>query len=193
IYTDGDNPARDLHGLRDLLQAPGFAMHDAGHFHLTNSAFVAARNHPVIDLYLKTLESNYGLRQDELNPEEWLVPNTRGVHSYFYVKNPSGRIRRRSVMERTGSDAFLSALENAGFVGPALELIPRISVAQLPRENPDSWASSAPRPSAPEQTVDVLQHAVTGLIRDLGNRRGDLNLLAVAPLIEGLPDPAAGW
>ncbi|WP_197519029.1 glycosyltransferase, partial [Mycobacterium sp. 1482292.6] len=25
IYTDGDNPARDLHGLRDLLQAPGFA------------------------------------------------------------------------------------------------------------------------------------------------------------------------
>jgi hypothetical protein len=39
----------------------------------------------------------------------------------------------------------------------------------------------------------VLQHAVSDLIWELRNRRGDLNLAAVAPLIEGLPDPAAGW
>jgi hypothetical protein len=189
IYTDGDNEIRSAHGFRSLLRAPGFALHANGKF-LNNSAMVAARHHPFIKAYLKQIATNYNSVQDHLAPQNHNVGNTRDEHRRHYLPPGPQAFRRRSILERTGPDNVASV---ASELHLGREQIPRIPTDQLRMGTAHTWTSTAPRRHPPEQTLKVLQHAISGLIWDLRNRQGDLNLVAVAPLIEGLPDIAAGW
>jgi hypothetical protein len=186
IYTDHDNEVHSLEGLRNLLQAPGFAVHGVVGGSVSNSAVLAARGHPLIGSLLKKIAANYELHQDQLDPTVHDVGNSRQEHQDHYFG--ARRLRRRSIIERSGP-----VVSTAVALGLSDEQIPRIAGDQLEQGDAKTWLSTNPRRSPPEQTVTVLQHAVSGLIRDLGNRRGDLNLAAVAPLIRGLSDPATGW
>ncbi|BBX39881.1 WXG100-like domain-containing protein [Mycobacterium simiae] len=191
IYTDHDNQVRRLDGLRNLLGAPGFALHSGGGSIPNNSALLAARGHPFVKRYLERIKTNYQRFQDQLHPNVHdFVANTPQAHHETYVRNPALAIRRRSVIERTGP---LNFSEVAGSFNLHDVDVPRIRSDQLSVGSAHTWLSTKPRRFTPEQAPKVLEHAVSGLIWDLRNRRGDLNLAAVAPLIEGLPDPAAGW
>lgn len=172
-------------GLRSLLGAPGFAINAES---VNNSALFAARKHPFVKHYLETVANNYGLRQDELAPDVHTAGNSRADHQAHYVGHLYAR--RRSVMERTGPVNLRTVVEDLGF--PELRM-PRIPTEWVQDGYANTWLRTAPRLVPSEQTVAVLQHAISGLVWDLRNRRGDLNLAAVAPLVEGLHDPAAGW
>ena len=189
IYTDGDNAVHGLDGLRNLLSAPGFAVHAAAP-QVNNSALLAARGHPFVKAYLHQVADNYRLRQDELAPSKHAVGNSLQAHREHY--RDGNVFRRRSVMERTGPNNVFTVAHSLGI---EVSRIPRIPLDQIEMGSAASWFVPEPRAGhvPPEQATAVLQHAVSGLIWDLRNRRGDLNLVAVAPLINSLPNPAAGW
>ncbi|WP_301148655.1 glycosyltransferase [Mycobacterium simiae] len=187
VYTDHDDTVHRVDGLRSLFGAPGFAV-SAEAPNLGNSPLLAARKHPFVKRYLETLASNYRLRQDELAPDVHTAGNSRQEHHAHYLGQ--WNTRRRSVMERTGPVNLGTVADDLGV--PNLRM-PRIPSELVEYGQANTWMSTAPRRFPPEQTVAVLQHAISGLVWDLRNRRGDLNLAAVAPLVEGLHDPAAGW
>ncbi|OBA57210.1 hypothetical protein A5647_24340 [Mycobacterium sp. 1100029.7] len=191
IYTDHDNQVRRLDGLRNLLGAPGFALHSRGEGIPNNSALLAARGHPFVKQYLDKIKSNYKKLQNQLHPEvHGFIDNTAKAQHENYVLRPELVIRRRSVTERTGPFNFRDVTESLSLNDAD---VPRIRTDQLNMGSAHTWLSTKPLRFTPEQAPKVLQHAISGLIWDLRNREGDLNLAAVAPLIEGLPNPAAGW
>jgi hypothetical protein len=190
VYTDHDNEVRRLHSMRNLLAEPGFALHSSGRGLPNNSAILAARRHPFIRRYLEAISDNYRLSQHELQPQAHHVENSMAAQREKYVAQKAFAIRRRSVTERTGPFNLDTVIAGLGLTR---QQVPRISTDQLSMGTAHTWLSTKPRRFPPEQTPRVLQHAISGLIWDLRNRPGDLNLAAVAPLIEGLPNPAAGW
>ncbi|MFP1155241.1 hypothetical protein ACK280_24655 [Mycobacterium sherrisii] len=191
IYTDHDNQVRRVDGMRDLAAAPGFALHSHEGRIPNNSALLAAREHPFIKRYLDKIKTNYELRQDQLHPNvHGSVANNVEAHHDKYVSRPASAIRRRSVIERTGPFNFKDITESLN-LNPAD--VPRIRTDHLQMGSAHTWLSTKPLRFTKEQTQKVLEKAVSGLIWDLHNRQGDLNLAAVEPLIEGLPDPKAGW
>jgi hypothetical protein len=190
LYTDHDNTIHGLEGVAALVRAPGFAIHGDVEA-VNNSAFLAARRHPFVRAYLDRLGKNYELRQDQLAPDEHRVKNSRLQQHFHYLEQGLvPRLRRLSVIERTGPDN-LSGVVNDLRIDPAS--LSFISDDRIEGGAANTWASGSPRENLPNQTLSVLQHAVSNLIWDLKNRRGDLNLIAVAPLIDGLATPDAGW
>ncbi len=187
IYTDGDNAFHDLAGLSKLLGVPSFAAHQDPPA-INNSALLAARGHPFISRYIEVIAGSYKLRQDELDPGAHEVGNSRVGHGAHY--SGVSAFRRLSTMERAGPVKVQAVIDSFGLTGYQ---VPRIPSDRVGVGGAASWLGDAPRQYTSEQTAGVLQHAISGLIWDLKNRRGDLNLAAVAPLINGLADPAAGW
>ncbi|MFI7605000.1 hypothetical protein ACIBTV_07735 [Micromonospora sp. NPDC049366] len=189
IYTDGDNPVHSLTGLRELLRPPGFGVH-ANPPGLNNSALFMPRGHPFMTRYLEMISSNYRLRQDELYPEAHFVGNSLADHHAHYIQVSEQSYRRRSTMERTGPITLASVAMSLGIPN---DQIPRIPSTSLAVGAANTWQSVVPRRLHPEQATHALENAVSGLVWGLTNRRGDLDLVSVAPLIQGLQDPDAGW
>jgi hypothetical protein len=208
VYTDGDNEFVSLAGLRELLGSRGFGVHryvtpDVGY---GNSALLAARGHPFVRIYLDLLYWNYGYTQPQLYVHRQLydtggqlhtrayraAPNTRPAHEDVYMRNPHAWARRSSVGGRTGPDNLAELAVRTGH-GIPVEF-PPITEAQLVLGTAGSWLGGAPGPRyGPDQDLPMLRHAISYLVRDLVNRVGDLNLIAVSPIIERLHDPARGW
>src|SRR6266545_750194 len=197
IYIDGDNPVVSLDGIQDLLDPPGFAIHRTVRpegVGTSNTALLAARGHPFAGLFLEQIGENYRYTQPDLSSYGRDLPNTRQAHADAYLREPEGWLRRRSVMERTGSYNLFDLAARTGYVLPAH--FPAITEDQVVHGAGLSWAgdsTAAAPPFRDDEVVRMLQHAISYLVWDLINRHGDLNLVAITPIIERLPDQALGW
>ncbi|MET7751574.1 toxin glutamine deamidase domain-containing protein [Micromonospora sp. NPDC005367] len=198
IYTDVDNEFRSLVGLRELFDGEGFAVHTRG---VANSAFLAARRHSFIEAALSTIQRNYGITQPALYqnqrwPYEHSEQDTNRV-----VRTRYGALRRHSIVLRTGPLSLLETVQRHGYregaqpgYFPGLPNLER----QLTVGSAGSWRRTE-RPLSANRTWStgsegwVAIRVVSTLLRHLRNRPGDLYLTAVAPVIDGTPNPRAVW
>ncbi|HYS36049.1 MAG TPA: TcdA/TcdB catalytic glycosyltransferase domain-containing protein, partial [Pseudonocardiaceae bacterium] len=199
VYSDPDNDILTLDGLDDLLRGPGFAVHDPDRGGVGNSALLAARWHPFPDYLLERLAWNYRRDQAALYDDRPGYDGTTQEESQDLLSSDERRLRRYSIMMRTGPynlTAVFDALEYERGADAAYQYVPRIQQFAMGSDN--SWvpAGSPLLPSRrypAKQAVVVLAKAAATLIRELRNRRGDLHLTLVAPVINGLPEPDAAW
>ncbi len=199
LYSDGDNRLVSLDDLRDVFNQYGFAVHASDDSpKWNNSALLAARQHPFARRYLDAIERNYALTQADLLGPERVRPPVR-VQNAEWVTNYGLRLLRHSVLFRTGPFVFRDVVP--GWAGAeetvAFEYLPTVTQAQITMGRASSWGTwsplDPPRRYGPAAVAQVARDATATLIRELYNREGDLHLTYVAPVIAGLPDPAAAW
>src|SRR6266545_1563882 len=155
--------------------------------------------------WLDRLDQTYGYTQPELHVhrlrydrDDWYtpaaeVPNTSQAHADAYLRHPARLRRRRSNMVRAGADNLAELAVVTGYGTP--QEFPGINhPEQLIIGAAHSWLGGTPAPRhGPDQVLVMVQHGISHLIWHLHNRLGDLNLVAIAPIIERLHDPARGW
>ncbi len=189
LYSDPDNRVTDVAGLLRLAQRVDLAIgYESGM--LNTGMLLAVRGHRFVSGYLDHIEGNYDVPQPELLPDT--VGTTRAENA-SWLQIPDQTVRRTSVMGRTGPDNLSRVLAKTGYEGanaPAL-------ITQFVDGRAHSWVPPVsldpPRRYTEADVPAVLVRVVATLIRGLFNRDGDLHLTAVAPVINGLPDPAAAW
>ncbi|MCW2883138.1 MAG: hypothetical protein JWQ95_7238, partial [Sphaerisporangium sp.] len=199
-YNDLDNEFITFDGLEDIFSGPGFGVHHDGAGY-GNSGFFATRRHIAIREFKRQQAMNYSISERALYWNDAKLRDTRNIYSLtsrsgneLIVTSGVSRARRYSVIKRTGPDIIRhvsSALEyDDGY-------LPRVS--QFTMGSANSWMPRqgsplrAPRTYAAQDVGWVLQRVISTLVRGLYDRDGDLHLTAVAPVINGLPDPAAAW
>ncbi|MFD0785842.1 hypothetical protein ACFQZ8_18210, partial [Micromonospora azadirachtae] len=191
-FDDETSAPAWLDEVMTLFQQDGYAVHahpDRGL--VGNSSLLASRGHPFFLRYLERLEANYGKTQRALVP----IPDdeTREA-AEIWVRQPMLRPRRHSVMSRTGPDNLRGLSQDVGHRRPFPDL-PHLRHLGMGTAN--SWMSRRPfdaqRAYLPHEVPEVLARITATLIRGLHNREGDLHLTGVAPVVNGLPDPAAAW
>ncbi|MFG1882902.1 hypothetical protein [Micromonospora sp. NPDC049102] len=212
IGIDGDNVLRETSALIRLFKEHGFALErfrkstqplQAGTVRrwgfLNNSSMMLARKHPVAKILSGLLQENYTRRLDEMNPGSHRIADDENAQIEYYVKKRSRHLAR-SITERSGPPNIERLARAIGHDGSSLPAITQKQISTgfahtwIPELHPRSQASGDVDTRAVQEPVlPALQRAVTYLIRELRNRKGDLHLLAVEPLITDLPDPAAAW
>lgn len=200
LYSDGDNKLVSLDGLQDVFSQLGFAVHSPapGADQMNNSVLLAARRHPYPRRALDAIERNYALTQADLLGPQVVRRQTR-ADNVAWVTEPAQIIRRNSVLQRTGpaahADVALAvwAASSRGYC----TVLPVVTPEQLTMGDGNSWIPQSPlappRRYGQEEVAEVTRDVAATLIRELENRDGDLHLTYVAPVISGLPDPAAAW
>ncbi|WP_204292496.1 scabin-related ADP-ribosyltransferase [Micromonospora gifhornensis] len=213
VYTDGDN----------YLSAQSLAQHESGMPNwlanvdrlfvergfgalippysnartYANAGFVGTRGHPFFHLYADRIAERYQRTQYELLPHS----RTDREWSETQVKNKHMAARRHSIMARTGPDLLDKLARDLGFrastmVGIVKQGPPLPTLDTIEMGDAGSWKAGS-EPFAPrrqfQDEIPVLSRVAATLIRDLYNRDGDLHLTAVAPVVNGLPEPAAAW
>ncbi|MEW2444550.1 OTU domain-containing protein [Micromonospora marina] len=191
VYTDGDNPflgapAMD-HDVRTAIEGRGYAVHRVGDG-VNNSASVAVRGHPLVAALLRRMADNYE------QPQRRLITARRQGRAGNAAYTGRGSFRRHSIINRTGPGNLIRIRQWGGHAS-AGEL-PSLTGFQIGSAH--SWLPGRdPLAPADRWTADdpprVLRAIVAALVRDLYNREGDLHLTRVAPLVNGLTDPPAGW
>jgi hypothetical protein len=199
-YNDLDNELTTLDGLEDVFHGPGFGVHYDGEGY-GNSGFFAARRHVAIREFKKLHERNYRITERALYRDDAnfraardLYGLTSRLENEWLVSSGMSRARRYPVMKRTGPDIIRH-------VSAALDYddgrLPRVGNFTMGTAN--SWV---PRQGSPLRAArayteadvpGVLRRVIATLVWDLQNRDGDLHLTAVAPVVNGLPDPQAAW
>ncbi|MEU3516876.1 glycosyltransferase [Streptomyces sp. NPDC006654] len=184
IYIDGDNRLHDPAGAFVAVSSPeGYGIDNTG-YTLGNSAMAIPRKHPFAELYLTQIGRQYALSQYELMydladvaPEEFATSQ--------------GRIRRNSVMQRTGPDVINTLARELGVGLPPLEGVHTASALSWlePPEQPTAGRLAAGR----RETLRLAQAVVQTLVRGLHNRIGDLHLTQVDPVISRHPQPEVIW
>ena len=198
IYTDQDNLILKAGSqldteIAEIFKVAGAAGHrfaDDERRRLNNSAIMAARSHPLSRVMLDLIAENYKFDQFDLY-DEGPTPNTPEAlarEAAAWTKEDAS-LWRRSILLRTGPEALESLdVHNAL---PDLNGILRMGGAHSWRP-PASFQAWRPYRSVADEDF-VVQRVVATLVRGLYNRRGDLNLAAVAPVVLGLRDPFAAW
>ncbi|MFG1883597.1 hypothetical protein [Micromonospora sp. NPDC049102] len=202
IGMDGDNVLHNTRGLRAAFSHYGFALEALSTLGgVGNSAMMSARWHPVTVKLIELLRKNYTLHVDQLSPSFHRIADNEADQSKFYAKDRSSRYRARSIMERSGPDNITLLLGPP--TGHHFDSIPAIDTRHFKMGRAHTWLPEQHREpevlgnvnngAAQARVLPALQRAVTYLIRELANRKGDLHLLAVEPLIKDLPNPTAAW
>ena len=105
LYIDGDNAIAHLNELADVFHSPEAATLSPtltdGDIVVGNDVIVAPRQHPLADHVLDLIKDNYTKTQDQL----YLQFDTP-THSEEWVTSKFHRLRRNSVMVRTGPTAI---------------------------------------------------------------------------------------
>jgi hypothetical protein len=190
VYTDGgDNtlPAAEnlVRDIETRLRHNGYAIaHDQGR---TNAAMFGTARNAFFEAYIHTIRERYAVKQDNLYP---LVAQTDRESNRIWAEEAQQRIRRNPLMQRTGPDA-LTDVERK-LPNKSIDLFSSFKIggqqSWLPPLNLDP-----PRQFTPGEAPAVLLRVVAELGRGMLDRDGDVHLTAVAPIINGLPDPAAAW
>ncbi|MGW1412670.1 TcdA/TcdB catalytic glycosyltransferase domain-containing protein [Streptomyces sp. NPDC002403] len=190
VYLDGDNLFEHPEFLEEVLKSrEGYGIdldEDSGT--IGNSALAMPMNHPFATVYLDEIKKRYGKSQRDLMPPE--------VHSadISYFATPQGRIRRNSVMERTGPAVLNGVARQIGIDSAAFPSLPGVitnsSLTWL--DKPESGPQDAPAPGRPE-TLRTAQLFIQSLVRDLYNRDGDLHLTAADQALHGHPQRDLLW
>ncbi|CAM5572467.1 hypothetical protein SFUMM280S_00884 [Streptomyces fumanus] len=145
------------------------------------------KGHPFAGLYLEQIKQLYTVPQAELMSDLSEVPPEA-------FTTGQGRIRRNSVMMRTGPGVINVLAWNLGI---ASEDLPRFGGIQV--DSALSWIDPPDRPAEETavpgraDTLRVAQMVVQTLVRDLHNRQGDLHLTQVAPVVSRHPQPDLLW
>jgi hypothetical protein len=211
-----DGESRWISEIAHVISTDGFAIQRGdlvatdgsltpGH---NNAVLMSARNHPALLELLRQIATNYRRTQDDLIAENDRYGAQTRDQAEVWVRERMLRPRRFSVMVRTGPDVLIRWAERMGLSDeselPGLFSWQMLSAASWIRDvNP----FAAHRRYNVAEEPGVLMRVVATLIRSLRNRydrdlaghwnlaprRGDLHLTSVATVINGLPDPAAGW
>ncbi|MGC4857219.1 hypothetical protein ACLQ24_28595, partial [Micromonospora sp. DT4] len=199
IGIDGDNVLLSTTELRDVFSNHGFALEYFLGDSFGNSAMMFARRHPAAEKLIGFLQQNYTLHLDELGPARHNVGDNESAQIDFYARKHS-RYIARSIMERSGP---MNIRQLLAAIGHDKDSVPKIVQQHIRTGEAHSWMPELDRESGALGGVHTgavqvpgwpaLLRAVTYLVRELENRKGDLHLLAVEPLIKDLPDPTAAW
>ncbi|MFI5635694.1 glycosyltransferase [Streptomyces sp. NPDC051664] len=175
---------------------------------IANSLIIAPARNRFVDAYLRIVRRNYTLDQAQIFQRIEKREERDGV-----VSNRRHVFRRNSVVYRTGPFVVQDVEEESGIspfpvlnhywrqgnswfdfhdVIKALDP-PAPSAPQTNRQDELHLAKSQPAVLSVTEVDQRLVRVTATLVRDLFNRSGDLNLTQVAPLVERLPDPGAGW
>ncbi|WP_074975785.1 hypothetical protein [Amycolatopsis regifaucium] len=193
LYMDGDDILHDPDVLLNVHESPegyafgGIRVGDSRVLS-NNSPLAMAKGHPLAWLYLVQLEQNYDQTQLEI------FPAMLATASKEFYATPQGRLRRNSVLQRTGPDTFFKLRERLG-----LKVLPLMSGIGL--RSSQSWApGSSTEPTRPRVTAEdidgtalLTEKVVQSLIRQLRNRQGDLFLTDVADLVFQHTTPDVVW
>jgi hypothetical protein len=156
-----------------LKSAVGFAGSN-----VTNDPITMPAGHPLAMLHLRRLVQRSVVDQEDLTREKRTV------------RRPDRRVSRKGSMHlRTGM------LDETLFeVGIMIQDIPKITAIHVGSAHTYKRGPRLPG-LAPirTETLEILQDLVDTLVRGLTNRRGDLYLIGIAPVIVSLPTPEQVW
>ncbi|GAB6903768.1 hypothetical protein JCM9957A_68600 [Kineosporia succinea] len=192
-YVDGDNGFVGGDALPTMFDdvaasTPAFSVIVIEEFGSGgNDVIVAPAGHPAMRLWREISRLQYRLDQPQLFGDTHFMTER-------YARADKGLLRY-SVVHRTGRNhhRVLAAVR----VKPLGRAMVRLVPAAIDYHSELSWAPGSLEekagPLGPEETAELLLDVVSTLARHLLNRRGNLYLSEVAPVIASLPDPGAAW
>ncbi|MFG1884573.1 hypothetical protein [Micromonospora sp. NPDC049102] len=206
IGIDADNEVKSVKDLYGTFTRYGFALdvEAAAGGGMNTSSVMFARSHPAAHRLIEILGNNYRkdlfgltLQNESLHP---LLFERQDVHARYYLDDLSD-MHTRSIMERSGATNHDALIDAIGHTVRSVPQIPsanvesRFSMTWLPERSPEVYDLNLEfvGPWRTPVVLPALRQAVTYLIRELANRRGNLHLLAVEPLLKKLPNPDAAW
>ena len=182
LYQDGNKPLLSQTAFTDVAAgAPGIGTVPEG-----NAAFLAFPRHPLLRAMLDRVRENY--RKDQIQLAHDGI-SYQGVDLHARSVEPA---IRRPVIERTGPGMARRVILEAGWCDPPDPA--HTPIFPIPHHHPSeaAWLSEDVGPrraQAPEEIHDTVADLTNRLITDLDDTRGHLDLIAVEPVLAGLPDP----
>ena len=182
LYSDGDNVIDSLDALHTVPEsAEQYAVHSVGQ-DFDNAAIAMVPGQPRAAEIIDGIAERYGTAQPGL-----FGPMAGATG--FWTGEAVVKVRRNSVMSRTGPDAVKQLLERNG--APSVISLPRIQGVDVRSDM--SWLKSTgrqPPPMSRAETLAFTQDMVESLARGLfGNRPGDLHLTNFNDALSQHPDP----
>jgi hypothetical protein len=142
-----------------------------------NDIYVAPRGNLAIQDYIEKIRLNYTVDQPRLYAQFFHTDDAWEMDVYRHEY----RIRRESVMLRTGPDAMPSSISEAEKLSGVVSGYDRSWVNIIAKDAKISIDSP--------EGHSILLNITETLVRELFNRRGNLHFTLITPALERLSDP----
>ncbi|MGW3152449.1 WXG100-like domain-containing protein, partial [Streptomyces sp. NPDC001177] len=181
IYLDGDALLYDLSHVLEAFHSPqGFAI-DKDEEKIGNSVIMMPKGHPFGRAFLDEIRKRYEQTQLSLMREYRSQPPQ-------YFSTADGMVRRNSVMSRTGPGVVEPVALRLGMEEQDLLNLDGVQVDYaLSWVTPPPSSADAREVTGRSETLRTAQLMVQTLVREIYNRKGDLHLTLVDPVLRGHP------